>query len=169
MVRNADLITRVYGCGQCYHISTIGPGNKSWNGGLSELKRALRGISQTWKFDSANLYNSRCIITNKTDNNEVHHLYKNFMGIVNETFEELNLPLYKNIKDYTQEEYILIVETFKRIENYYGPGVVINKELHRKFHYKYGFNNNTPEQFIEFAETYGVKLSIDKKGILKII
>ena len=70
-----------------------------------------------------------------------------------ETLSYLNLPLYDKISKYSEEEKDSIrLELLKR--HPVSLGVVLNKEVHQKFHKEYGLFNNTPKQYKEFKEKY---------------
>ena len=79
---------------------------------------------------------------------EVHHLI-NFTDLVNETFQELNLPIKKSYLDYTPEQLLQIVETLQSKHDI-NTGVVILKKYHKQFHHIYGTKNNTKEQYEKF-------------------
>ena len=157
-----------YGCGKCYQKNKVGQNSPTWKGGDTEFIRAMRKLILPWKFESAKVYNNRCIITGKSGGNEVHHLNKNFMQILEETLMELNVNRKEKISDYSQEEYENICKTLQKKNYENGYGVVINKKLHREFHYQYGFKNNTFEQFQEYCKKFGVAI-IMQDGTCKVV
>lgn len=132
-----------------YRVDILSFNNGNWNGGITRLTEYLRHNLDQWKQDSFKLYNYRCAISGTKKDLIVHHLY-NFSNIVRETMEEINLPIYETVAEYTPEELLLIIETCQKKHNKYGLGVVLCEEIHKEFHSEYGLKNNTPEQFEEF-------------------
>ena len=124
----------------------------NWKGGISNLAKHLRNSITQWKNDSINNCGYKCVITSDRFD-IVHHLY-GFNNIVFETLESLNLPLYQQINEYTQEELQSIEEKCLELHYKYGLGVCLCKEAHDKFHIKYGKGDNTKEQFEEFKLRY---------------
>ena len=59
---------------------------------------------------------------------------KNFSEILQETMEFLNLPIYKQINKYTDEELKSIEEKCLEMHYKYGLGVCLCEEEHKLFH-----------------------------------
>lgn len=139
-----------FGCLECSKQYHIGENANHYKGGESEVLDRLRKITKQWKMDVAKKYNYKCFLTNSKNDCVVHHLIP-FMSIVKKSCEELNLPLYKKIKDYN-------IEDFKKLEELVlekhtlDIGVLLQRKIHQKFHSIYGMVNNTKEQFIEFSK-----------------
>jgi hypothetical protein len=123
-----------------------------WCGGISNLHEFLRENISSWKEDSFRYYNYTCDIT-KTRNNKliIHHLYS-FNKIVEETMKLLNLPIYKEINDYTNDELDKIKKLCLSLHYKHGLGVCICEEEHKLFHSIYGYGDNIPEQYYEFKQ-----------------
>lgn len=141
------------GCKECANLALRGSGHPNWkNGGHQETTNVFRHYLDKWKEECLKTANYKCDITGRTDNLVIHHLY-NFSNILKETLSYLNLPLYDKISKYSEEEKDSIrLELLKR--HPVSLGVVLNKEVHQKFHKEYGLFNNTPEQYKEFKEKY---------------
>lgn len=108
-----------------------------------------------WKFDSLKEHNFKCFITNTYGFLDVHHLY-GFNFILNETLNELFLPIKPIIGDYTKEELDLIEKRCLELHYEYGLGVPLLSNIHKDFHNIYGYGDNTPKQFYEFISYYKV-------------
>ena len=89
------------------------------------------------------------------------------MEILEETLQELSLKREEHIKDYSQEDYEKITQLLLKKHYEYGYGVVINKKLHRNFHYRYGFKDNTFEQFQEYCKELGVNIKNENNMCVK--
>ncbi|MBM6821039.1 hypothetical protein H6A19_17195, partial [Clostridium saudiense] len=89
-----------------------------------------------------------------------HHL-KSFSEIVDEMIKILNIPIYKTVGEYSEEELNQMEVLILELHYKYGLGVVITKELHDEFHKSYGYGDNTPEQFNEFKK-------IKQQGLNKV-
>lgn len=125
-----------------------GENNGNWKGGITPLYFELRNNTREWQQNSIEFCNHRCIITGGKFNN-VHHLTP-FRDIVVETFDLTELGLKQQMIDYTINERLLIIRTLKQLHTKYGYGACLNKQVHQLFHRKYGYRDNTLEQFIEF-------------------
>jgi hypothetical protein len=73
-----------------------------------------------------------------------------FNLIIKEVLEELKLPIYKTMNEYSDEklEQIEKLTINKHYKMGYGKPMV--SVLHDMFHQEYGAGDNTPEQFMEF-------------------
>lgn len=112
----------------------------------------IRAHNYFWKQDSMRACGYKCVLTGKRFD-DIHHLY-GLNLIMNETCKELGIDLTFDINSATDDYKDLILETFYKIQAKYPLGVCLSKEVHMAFHNKYGYGNNTPEQFEEFASTY---------------
>ena len=74
--------------------------------------------------------------------------------ILNETLEYLQIEIKEKFEDYSEEELDDIVKTFLEKQNNYPLGVCLKKDIHKQFHDKYGYGNNTIEQWNEFVDSY---------------
>lgn len=138
---------------------------KFGDGKIHNFNELLRLQLVPWKEASKKLYGGRCVLTNSTQNLVIHHLNKNFSEIRDEVFKENNVTT-KTIKKLTVDEAQVIITKILDKHFYYGCGILLTKNLHDKFHCRYGKSNNTIEQFIEFAasEGYQVQLEQTKEG-----
>jgi hypothetical protein len=136
-------------CTCCRYEKTSGKNHYNWKGGISPLNIYLREHMLSWKYDSAKVFNYRCVITNNKKYCLVHHLYP-FNLILRETLNELLFPLYDEINKYTENDLKLIINKCLEIHYKYPLGVCLTKNIHNEFHKKYGYNNFTPEDFQEF-------------------
>jgi len=139
-------------CNICVRENMRQENHCNWKGGISELNRHLRGLLyKHWVYDCLENCNFKCIITNlkyiKKDTLEVHHIY-NFHKIVSDILNELKLPIYKTMGEYTFEEIKNIEELFYKYHTI-KIGVPILNSLHTFYHKIYG-DDNTPQQFKEF-------------------
>lgn len=140
------------GCYYCGLDKHRGENNNRWNGGISSLNSFLRNVIKPWVKDSLEKYNYKCDISGNGGYLEVHHVYKNFKDIVEETLSIIDLDIRKNIGEYSNEELELISKTCLDLHYKYGLGVCILKEYHMEFHNLYGVYNNTKEQYYAYKE-----------------
>ena len=164
-----DIIRNLYaGCEECLKKNRKQENCVKWKGGITPFPYLARDFVTQWKYDSSKFYGRKCIITGKSNNLVVHHVIKNFSDILKEVMDELGLELKdKKYIDFTEEEIEKIMESVRKKHYQYGYGVPLDADLHREFHSKYGNKNNTVEQFIEFAESKGVKLSLLDNYLIK--
>jgi len=148
-----DAIKQGVGCRLCFNESIQGENHYNWKGGVSPLNSHLRRVIYKWVIDSLKQYNYTCVISGCKGALEVHHTYP-FHKIVEETIELINIPIYQDMTQYSQEEYELISKTIIKLHNKYGYGVPLNPKIHKLFHAIYGKENNTFEQFLEFTQRY---------------
>lgn len=139
---------RVDNCKQCLleHISA--ENSHRWKGGISPLQQYFRKKIESWKIDSMKSCNYKCVITGKSFN-IIHHLYS-FTSIITEVLYNLNLPIYKEINRYSDDELNYIEEECLKLHYKYPLGVCLTNEMHKLFHKVYGTGNNIPSQFEDF-------------------
>lgn len=140
------------GCYYCGLDKTRGENNGNWNGGITSLNAFLRHAIKPWVNDSLKNGDYKCDISGEKGFIEVHHVYKNFKDIVEETLCITNLDVRQNIGDYFNEELDLMSKTCLDLHYKYGLGVCVLKEYHIGFHSFYGIHNNTLEQYIEYKK-----------------
>lgn len=126
---------------------------------FKNLSLYLRDKISDWKISSMTASNYKCIITNKRFD-DIHHLY-GLNNIIKEIFQEVNIPIHKNIKLYSNEELFVLVEKCIEIHNRYPLGVCLCKKVHNQFHKKYGYGSNTPKQFEEFKNNFTINNNIN--------
>ena len=88
----------------------------------------------------------------------IHHLYGMNL-ILKETLEELSMIEKEHFEDYTENELNIIVNKFYEVQSRYPLGVCLSKEIHKDFHDKYGYGNNTPEQFEKYLKENNLKIA----------
>lgn len=141
------------GCKYCDLDRKRGSTNPNWKGGITPLYNYLRNELKEWKLESMKNCGYKCVITGvKTKDLEIHHL-KSFNIILNETVNELNIPIYTSIGKYTGEQLVALKKLFIK-KHFELLGVCLTKDVHNLFHSTYGKGNNTPEQFKEFKAEY---------------
>lgn len=138
------------GCKECANESISGKNNWNYKGGESEVIDKLRKSIKEWKKNVLYSFNYKCPITELNKDLVIHHLYA-FSNIVKDSCEHLNLPLLNKINDYNDGEYNLLEQEVIKRHNL-NNGIVLNRDIHNKFHSIYGKGNNTPEQFNEFLK-----------------
>jgi len=122
--------------------------NPNYKGGISNIENELRRNINQWKLDSMKECNFKCIITGERFDH-IHHLYS-FDNIVRDTLEELKLPIYETISNYTDMEIKQIICKCTEIHYRYPLGKCMKEEYHKIFHQNYGYGRNTHSQFDEF-------------------
>ena len=141
-----------YVCPECYNDSRKGENNPSWKGGITELSAYMRTAVKDWWNMSVKESNYKCSITGLSGDIEVHHLNKTFNQILQEALGNTGFYELNNSGDYSSDELNTIKDEVVKLHNKYGFGVVLNKKIHKAFHYMYGSGDNTKEQFEEFLQ-----------------
>lgn len=129
-----------------------GENHYNWKGGITELKDFLRKHISEWKQDSLKIYGYKCFVTQGKQALEIHHVTP-FYKIRDLVLEELNMPVFKNVSDYSEEQLNLIIEKLKEHHDEIG-GVPLESDVHRLFHKIYGVYDTTIEQLHEFKYRY---------------
>ena len=101
-----------------------------------------------WKKKSFNASTRKCVVTNRTQDLEIHHLNKSFAEIVREAHRELGLK-EQVVSKYTEQELLMLEMKVRELHDRHGLGVVVNKNIHQLFHRKYG-NKTTKDDFYQF-------------------
>ena len=117
-----------------------------------DLYDYLRKNNIFWKKASMKACKYKCVLTGERFD-AIHHVY-GFNKIVIETINLLCLDITKPINLYTDQELRKILDTFRSVQNNYPLGVCLTKNLHMAFHNKYGYGDNTEQQWIEFKNNY---------------
>lgn len=148
-------------CPKCAIIARSGENAYNWKGGITSLSSTLRNATSAWRSKILE-ETPYCDISGETQDLEVHHLDINFSDVVTQALSDLNLPLHASCGEYSTEEIEslrqYVKEAHKNID-----GVVLTKELHRKFHNMFGYGNNTSAQYKEF-KTLMLKERTDSNG-----
>ena len=143
-----------HGCKYCFYDGKKRENNHNWKGGVSPLHNFLRAKINNWKKDSLKYYDFKCVISGQKHSRlEVHHIYS-FESILKETLNELTLPIYSSVSEYSDDELKMIEQLLVDKHNEYGYGVPLLPDIHALFHNIYGKGNNTQEQFTEFSTNF---------------
>lgn len=120
--------------------------------GYKDLSEYIRANNLEWKKESIKHCKYRCVLTNKRFD-DIHHTYSLNL-ILDEVLKMLNIDLKPNMNEYSNEELRDILEAFRIKQSKYPLGVCLSKDIHVLFHNKYGYGNNTPEQWNEFVRNF---------------
>ena len=90
----------------------------------------------------------------------IHHLYS-VNQIMEEVLDGYNLPMNVDPCSLAPDVLDSLVSDFATCQYKYGFGVCLTNELHRQFHFEYGYGDNTKEQFLEFVKKHNYKLIMD--------
>ena len=123
--------------------------NKPKSNSYSKLCEFIRKNNWDWKRISAEKCNGRCVITGE-EFEDIHHI-RGMNLILLECMSELDIE-DKEYCEYTYEELMVILKKYKEVQSRYPYGACLTKEMHKKFHIKYGYGNNTQEQWDEFLK-----------------
>jgi hypothetical protein len=143
-------------CKTCKNISRAlanrGDGSSSWKGGISKIWVAARARLDPWVLRSLKSGEYKCCITGQSDVLiDVHHI-RSFKLIAIEALREFGIEdecyYWKTYNDYGEDVLFRIVE----LNNKYGDGALMRKDIHHLYHKIYGHGNNTEEQFEEFKQ-----------------
>jgi hypothetical protein len=141
------------GCRECANmligLSKSGEKSKYWKGGIYGISKFLKSQMKSWKKDSLNDCDYKCVICGNINKLDVHHLYS-FSSIIKDIFSELDISLKQTVSEYSPQEIYLLINKSIEIHKNYPLGKALCREHHKLFHTIYGQENNTPEQFEEF-------------------
>ena len=112
----------------------------------NRLNDYLRRRSYTWRKNSINACNNKCVLTG-SEKFDVHHIYP-VNQIISDILYELNLE-NKNLDEYTSKELEIIVTKFNEKQNKY-LGVCVRQDIHNLFHSIYG-DIATKDQWEQFV------------------
>lgn len=112
----------------------------------NRLNDYLRRRSYTWRKNSINACNNKCVLTG-SEKFDVHHIYP-VNQIISDILYELNLE-NKNLDEYTSKELEIIVTKFNEKQNKY-LGVCVRQDIHNLFHSIYG-DITTKDQWEQFV------------------
>ncbi len=153
-LRTCDNLFHNPTCNKCEFLELAelhkGKNNFWWKGGVIEIRSFASNQIKRWKRDSMESCNYKCVITGEKFDH-VHHLYS-FSNIIFEALDNLDLPIFENISQYSENEINLFANEIVRLHYYYPLGVCLSETVHKIFHKNYGRGNNTPEQFYEFID-----------------
>lgn len=132
------------------------PKERSRYDGASEF---FRKYNSEWKEDSMRACGYRCIVTGKRFD-DIHHLVS-LNTIIIDACADKNIDIMSFDPNYASEaEKLEFIDAVKSEQAKHPLGVCLSKEVHTQFHNRYGYGNNTPDQFYEFINTYYPELSI---------
>lgn len=110
----------------------------------------LRQHNYRWKIESMENCQYKCVITGDKFG-AIHHLYAMNL-IVEDVCKALNIDDDFDVKTASEEMKETILNKFIEEQGKHPLGVCITKELHLEFHKRYGYGDNTPEQFENFIK-----------------
>lgn len=126
-----------------YVLGLFRPKEKTKYNTLAEY---VRGRLTPWINQTKQKYNYTCQITGQKSNIVLHHI-RGFSLLLEESIDLLNFPIYEKIEDYTKNQLDLLVNSFFFLQDYYQEYICISETIHKDFHSKYGYGNNTKEQW----------------------
>lgn len=103
-----------------------------------------------WKRASAKNCGYKCVITGDTFD-DIHHLYSRNM-ILEDVLKEHPEYATVNMNDLDEHKAAILIECFLRHQSEHPLGVCLRKDYHILFHTRYGYGDNTPEQFYDFVK-----------------
>lgn len=111
------------------------------------LRRKISPIVQRYKKDKK----YTCELTGIQGNIVFHHI-TSFNILLKRAFQESGLSHKESIDQYSQQQLDKLTDIFIRIHQQKKQYIVINQNIHRKFHGIYGYGNNTIDQWNEFVK-----------------
>ena len=121
--------------------------------GYKNIEAFIRAHLAGWKEKVREKSNYTCAITGSHSNIIVHHI-RGFNLLLEETIQKLSFPIRDKLEMYTDDELNTLLECFLDLQEKYGEYICITKTVHIEFHKRYGFGNNTVDQWNEFVESY---------------
>lgn len=113
----------------------------------------IRGQNAAWRNHIFFENNYTCYLTNKQRDVVIHHCY-GFNLLLQEAIDILDFEIKDNFDEYDTDELEKLYDCFFDLQDSYGQYVCINKDIHVLFHNKYGYGNNTMEQWNEFEADF---------------
>ena len=121
--------------------------------GYRGLTYYIRSRLTPWKNKYREECNYTCALTGVRTNIIVHHI-RSFNLLLEEAMKMSNMEYKNKIDEYTDDELNKIFDSFFYLQEFYGQYVCINEDTHKEFHKRYGYGNNTIEQWEEFIINY---------------
>lgn len=110
----------------------------------------VRKNNMPWKKKSMENCDFKCQVTGERFD-DIHHIH-GLNLILKEALNNLNISKY-DINTFTEEELTSVLHEFRRVQDTYPLGVCLCAKIHKDFHIKYGYGNNTEEQWNEYLQT----------------
>jgi len=141
-------------CRQCKIIDRAilqtGSGAPAWRGGISKIWIAARARLDPWLNASLRYGNKTCCITGQKDIPiDVHHI-TSFNIILKQVLKEYGFDENYYEKSYAECDAEGFLKRVVEVNNEFGYGACMRKDIHILYHKIYGHGNNTPTQFEEF-------------------
>lgn len=95
--------------------------------------------------------NYTCEITGSKSNIIIHHI-RGFNLLLEECIDILSFPMYDDFGLYSQEQLDDFMKSFLELQESYGEYICISESVHKEFHRRYGYGDNTLEQWNEFIK-----------------
>jgi hypothetical protein len=115
------------------------------------LQALIRQRLVPWRDNELKKNNYTCSLTGKYRNVVIHHC-RGFNLLIQEVVELLDFPVHIDVGLYSQDEIDYFLNEFLQLQEFYGEYICISEDVHKLFHTKYGYGNNTIEQWNEFVE-----------------
>ncbi|MNK77584.1 hypothetical protein D3C87_971900 [compost metagenome] len=145
------------GCRLCGRERISGENHYCWKGGVSSFNDFLRRSIIPWKEASLKHHGYKCVISEETEDLDIHHALVNFSDIAQEVISNLSLSeliLKSEIAEINKTILSEAKALCLQLHMDYGFGIPLRKDIHKSFHIEYGYHNNTYEQFLEFKSKY---------------
>ena len=121
--------------------------------GYEDLDQYIRSHNQEWKREAMVACGYKCFLTGDRFT-DIHHLFS-MNQIRDAVLDSMSIDMRQF--DINKAPESIRQEIMRRIhdeQSKYPPGVCLRHDVHMQFHSLYGFGNNTPDQFLEFAIDY---------------
>lgn len=116
----------------------------------NDLSEYIRRNNFEWKKKSMESCGYKCFITEERFQ-VIHHI-QGLNLILNDTLDELGIQVRDSMDEYTDIELRKVLDTFRINQDKYPLGICLRDDIHKLFHNKYGYGNNTQEQWNDFLE-----------------
>lgn len=121
--------------------------------GYKNIEAFIRAHLAGWKEKVREESNYTCAITGSHSDIIVHHI-RGFNLLLEETIQNLSFPIKDMLEMYSDDELNTLLQYFLELQEQYGEYICITKSVHIEFHKRYGYGNNTADQWNEFVESY---------------
>lgn len=118
-----------------------------------DLSCFIRSRITVWRDNVRKESNYTCSVTGSHSNIIVHHC-RSFNLLLDESIKNINFVVKDSFEDYNDNDLNMLADEFIRLQDEYGEYVCVNEDVHKLFHYLYGFGNNTMDQWNEFVHRY---------------
>ena len=131
------------------HLLVMGLRRPSEKYVYDDLNRYVRARLTPWKNNYRKAKNYTCEISGVRHNIIVHHI-RGINLLLSEAISNIDFELKKDMSEYSEDQLNSLFNEFIDLQEYYKEYVCVTEKIHKDFHKKYGYGDNTAEQWREY-------------------